>query len=877
MYEVSSAFKEAIKRPYQRHKIRGTVGNVSFTDENIVQGSFSISNQCTDTSDIVLGSCFIGQLSATFTGLNIARTSWMNKVVTPYFQLWFDDQNYEEVPLGVFTIKEVNHTAEGVEVVAYDNMYKFDKKFKKSGFNMVDEPYTYLILLCQKAGIELGMNFMQVRDLPNGNTSLYLCGVRKSTTKYANDIDTYRDVLFWIAQCLACFATMDRRGRLVLRPYKDTVDDTISDMYRLSGAKFADYITSYTGIYCESLYDGELTYYGYDLDTLRQMRTTALQELEGIVVDLEELEEDYREGRISEQEYKAEKKRLTSEKKAKEKYISWLDKMIEQAESEGDGAYMELGANPFFQRRDANIPSIADATLATTLRDHILKAIGKIEYTPFSCSTVFGIHYDLGDVIQFTGGHADDDVCCIMSYDWTYHGQYNMDGYGIDPDKQNVKDVKKKQSERAQKNALAASRNSTSDDVVAPNNGDIKIKMTTINGEVLDIDNASTDATASHPISINDFSGNNKDGYNFIVKGYPGAQDGERVTWILDGLEDGKVYHVEYDAQLTRADGGWEPGQWNDIMRFGNTTINGIKDYSEHHYETDFTYSSANNSMYLYYSLRDNYNFTYEYRNMKFTASDNSVNGMEAYDGENWQNIDYVKNISQVQTSTGGTKIATANNSDGTSTDIYTPTPPSVLNDLSDVTISSPTNDQVLKYDGTKWVNGTGGGGGNDVGLSVGSNGAIQSTYTDGAEQTEDILRDDTGEDIVTLLNSIAIALQSAAINVQSVNVNYSTTEQVIGTWIDGKPLYQITVETNLSNGLIYSVTNGKTVLIKEAYGVHTESSYKQYLNLNYFASNSDKCNVYTKGADVYTETASGFYSYYSKILFTIRYTKTTD
>lgn len=42
---------------------------------------------------------------------------------------------------------------------------------------------------------------------------------------------------------------------------------------------------------------------------------------------------------------------------------------------------------------------------------------------------------------------------------------------------------------------------------------------------------------------------------------------------------------------------------------------------------------------------------------------------------------------------------------------------PDDLNDLSDVNITSPANDQVLKYDSTtsKWVNGTGGGGGSST------------------------------------------------------------------------------------------------------------------------------------------------------------------
>jgi hypothetical protein len=40
------------------------------------------------------------------------------------------------------------------------------------------------------------------------------------------------------------------------------------------------------------------------------------------------------------------------------------------------------------------------------------------------------------------------------------------------------------------------------------------------------------------------------------------------------------------------------------------------------------------------------------------------------------------------------------------------PTPASTLDDLTDVVITSPATDQVLKYDGTNWVNGTGGSGG---------------------------------------------------------------------------------------------------------------------------------------------------------------------
>ena len=79
MYSVSNAFKEQMKSPIQEHKITGTIGSVSFDEANIVEGSFSISNQSTDTNDVVLGSCYVGQLTAEFVGININYGKWIKR------------------------------------------------------------------------------------------------------------------------------------------------------------------------------------------------------------------------------------------------------------------------------------------------------------------------------------------------------------------------------------------------------------------------------------------------------------------------------------------------------------------------------------------------------------------------------------------------------------------------------------------------------------------------------------------------------------------------------------------------------------------------------------------------------------------------------
>lgn len=95
------------------------------------------------------------------------------------------------------------------------------------------------------------------------------------------------------------------------------------------------------------------------------------------------------------------------------------------------------------------------------------------------------------------------------------------------------------------------------------------------------------------------------------------------------------------------------------------------------------------------------------------------------------------------------------------------------LADLGDVDLSSPSNDDVLKYDGTsgKWVNGQGGG----------------SSYTagDGIDITNNEISTDN------MPSSDMSEVISPLPGVMSRRMKYSTEEQVIGEWIDGKPVYQ--------------------------------------------------------------------------------------
>jgi hypothetical protein len=237
MYPVSQDYLDAIDLPVQRYRITGTVGSVSFTESNIVKGKLKITNKISEGSEVKIGSVYVGELRATFTGLGITRGQWVGKVITLSEGLYLPSEAFEDVPLGVYTIAEAKHTLEGVEVVAYDAMSKMDKGFRIDQTN--GEPFDLLSLACDKCGVTLAQTRGQIESFPNGGETFYLPS--------ESDIETWRDFVSWIAQTLASVATINRDGELELRQYSTTSSATIDETQRFSGCSFSDFAVKYTG------------------------------------------------------------------------------------------------------------------------------------------------------------------------------------------------------------------------------------------------------------------------------------------------------------------------------------------------------------------------------------------------------------------------------------------------------------------------------------------------------------------------------------------------------------------------------------------------------------------------------------------------------
>ena len=466
MYSVSNAYLTAMQTPIQEHRLTGTIGSLSFDESNVVDGSFTITNQSTDTSDVVLGSCYVGELTAEFTGININWSDWVGKVITPVFGLKIGSgvNDWEDVPLGVFKVSKATHTAFGVQVTAYDNMTKFDKKFIKSHFKNLKGLYPIISRICTDCNVMLGMTQAQIEALPNGNSNkIFIYGADGKPAEFANDITTNRDLLFWCAQAMGCFATINRAGQLEFRQYTQTVVDKVDETHRLVGATFADYITHYIGVYVENLDSQTFDYYGYDATALQQeLNETAAEisadndSIDELVDELAEWDRKLENHECTQEEYDAAVAEITAELHPLEievkqltKRVAWLESALQQAGD--DGADMDLGANPLLM--DKNL------TRRDTQRRNVLGALANISYTPFSASVVCGCIYDLGDVIQFSGGLYNstiDSFGCVMSYVYTHNGGTELEGFGVDPAIVQIRTKEQKSTDRAEANAIKA-------------------------------------------------------------------------------------------------------------------------------------------------------------------------------------------------------------------------------------------------------------------------------------------------------------------------------------------------------------------------------------------------------------------------------------
>lgn len=267
MYSVSNAYISKLKEvSVKRRRLRGYLDNIAFTEDDVLINTFHYTETAVSSADIKLGGVFVGSLSLTFLSSfvernHIARGSWRDRQITASIGLFLgldaqEHEIWEDVPLKPYIIDEANHGSFGVEVKAYDVMSRFDKpiSFDTSSGSL----YGFASLACTYCGVTFGMTEAEMYELPNGDQILGLYP--------NNDIETYRDLLSWIAVTIGGFATIDRNGYLVFRTFHSSSDLTIERNNRFTGGSWSDFETKYTAITVSNMADGTISYYAEDPD-----------------------------------------------------------------------------------------------------------------------------------------------------------------------------------------------------------------------------------------------------------------------------------------------------------------------------------------------------------------------------------------------------------------------------------------------------------------------------------------------------------------------------------------------------------------------------------------------------------------------------------
>ena len=171
------------------------------------------------------------------------------------YHLQLASSAYENVPMGIFEVSEANRTVHVLELKAYDRMLRFDRAF--NGFETIGTAYGMMALCSAACGVELAQSQAEIEALPNGSELLSIYP--------ENDIETYRDVLYFTAQVLGGFFCINREGKLEFRQYGETPVMEILQKHRFSSS-FSDFVTRYTAVSSTNLRTQTSEYYALETD-----------------------------------------------------------------------------------------------------------------------------------------------------------------------------------------------------------------------------------------------------------------------------------------------------------------------------------------------------------------------------------------------------------------------------------------------------------------------------------------------------------------------------------------------------------------------------------------------------------------------------------
>jgi uncharacterized protein YjbI with pentapeptide repeats len=207
MYNVSQNFLNAIKQNGRTFKSTVTIRGVIFDDTSIIDIDLEENVNPSDT--FMLGGVGSSKLEVTIAkppGSLIIEDAPITAIISLLV-----NGAYEDVPLGVFTVDDIDVEKNTVKITCYDNMMKLEKAY----FSNLSYPNSINAVaqeICSKAGVQLATT------LPSTQI---------------NKIEgyTYREAIGFIASFLGGFCRFNRIGKLEITSYVDTGFSVSGDNY----------------------------------------------------------------------------------------------------------------------------------------------------------------------------------------------------------------------------------------------------------------------------------------------------------------------------------------------------------------------------------------------------------------------------------------------------------------------------------------------------------------------------------------------------------------------------------------------------------------------------------------------------------------------
>jgi hypothetical protein len=245
MYTSSSAYKTAIAAVARTTRITGVLtlaggATVNLTNADIVQGSLTLSEQCVSGEGLEIGNVYASELCLSLITPAVSPWSLTGAKLALSFGIDVSGvPTWEDIPLGVFWVTDIDRKETYTAVRALDNMILLDVPLGAT--NVTARTIEQLIVsACATASVTLATTHTAFETYPNKAMVL--------TLPANSEVKTCRDLVMWACQVSGTYARMNRAGQLEVLLLHSASARTITAAERYAPTIVSDVIVQVTGV-----------------------------------------------------------------------------------------------------------------------------------------------------------------------------------------------------------------------------------------------------------------------------------------------------------------------------------------------------------------------------------------------------------------------------------------------------------------------------------------------------------------------------------------------------------------------------------------------------------------------------------------------------